>query len=105
MKKSIFIFICFLFVFAGNKYDKNELERPINLKSLHFEFFPCHIKDPIIILDYTSIKKFNDSEIVVVCEKVKYTWKNKSVLYMENKNLGCYNFLCIKWDFGYEFVY
>lgn len=77
----------------------------INLEALEFEFLPCDIKSPVIKLNVAALKKYSDSLMVIKHNDVKYTWKNKSVLFRGRTNLGCYKFLLIRWNFGYQFFY
>jgi len=79
--------------------------RSINMDALEFEFYPCSIKGSIIKLDLASLKKYNDSLMVIKDGKVKYTWKNKSMLFREKSYIGCYKLLSIRWGFGYQLFY
>ena len=99
--RKIFLIVCFLLL----SLKPADIKPEINFDALEFQFFPCSIDDPIIELNYASLEKYSENEMVIVYEKVKYIWKNKSVLFKENKNLGCYSFLCIRWTGDYCFIY
>lgn len=99
MRVFLFLLILCLPVFASDTLSR------INLNCLEFEFFPCDIKKPVIGLDYASLKKYTDTLIIIKHKDVKYYWRNKSVLFRGKENLGCYKFLCIRWNFGYQFLY
>jgi len=101
MKKILIVLCSFLFL----SFDNIKIERPINLNALNFEFFPCDVNDPIIKLQTASLQKFTDYEIIIYYEKVKYVWKNKTILFKENQELGCYSFLCVSCFDKYFFVF
>lgn len=92
-------------VICINGLSGDQYERSIDLSILIFQFYPCEVKQPIITLNNPKIKKFTDDLIVLEINKIKYKWVNKSILYKNSKNLGCYQFLCVKWNWGFEFFY
>ena len=102
LKIIILLICCLILSFSPATLD---IERSPNLKCLDFEFLPPTVDAPIIKLNCSSLKKITDDEMIIIYERVKYTWKNKTTLYKENKNLGNYTFLCITWATGYCFVY
>ena len=99
----ITIMVCFSgLYFSGLSKDN---KRPIDLRNLIFQFFPCDAEKPVITLNCPKIRKFTDDLVILELDNVKYRWEEKSNLYKNSRELGCYQFLCVKWDWGYEFFY
>lgn len=98
---------CFLMVCYSLSFNTDSLvaQRDVNLNSLSIEFYPCDTDSPVVKLDFVSLKHYSDSLMVIKFGSDKYYWKNKSVLFKGKDNLGCYKFVCISWNFGYQFFY
>ena len=99
------LYLLLFYFFIGADIGPVTVENKVNLNSLDFEFYPCDVESPVIVLNFASLKTCTDTLIVVKSEGDKYYWKNKSVLFRGKDNLGCYKFLCVTWHSGYSFFY
>lgn len=79
-------------------------ESRINFDDLIFEFYPCELEDDVVILERPSIKEWYEDRLTLEFDGKEYVWRDKSELYRNNKNLGCYLLLCVKWENSYQTI-
>jgi len=94
-----------IIIFSVSSYDVSKMRNDLNMNAVNCEFFPCLISNATITLNTASIKKYSVNEIIIICNNITYTWKDKSILYKDTKNLGCYQLLCVTWNFGFDLIF